>query len=155
LIDSGLQAAVQLLKFRAEMRFYARDRIEAPHERLGRIVKNLAQSLARGERSLGFAQGQYGEAVLPDAERQVPFGVAAPTIGPGDPDREVFVGPGVGLGIEKIKPAAGLEQDPGARLLACRRESAILVSRDAHLVRELVERLELLEVGKVHSVAPC
>jgi hypothetical protein len=55
LIDGGLQAAIQLLEFGAEMRFYAYYGIEAANQRLRGVMKNLAQSLARGERPFGSA----------------------------------------------------------------------------------------------------
>ena len=118
-------------------------------------MKNLAQSLARGERPFGFAQGEHGEAVLGDAERKIPFGVAAPAIGSGDPDRKILVGPCVGLRIEKIEPAARLQKDPGAGLMAGLRKSAVMVAGDSHLFLETVERLELGEIGKVHDAVLC
>ena len=82
------------------MRFYACYGIPATPESLGGIMKNFAQSLARGERPAAFAQGEHGEAVLGDAERKIPFGVAAPAIGSGDPNRKILVGPCVGSRIE-------------------------------------------------------
>ena len=100
----------------------------------GRVMKNLAQSLARGERPFGFAQGEHGEAVLGDAERKIPFGVAAPAIGSGDPNRKILVGPCVGSRIEEIEPAARLQKDPGAGLMAGLRKSAVMVAGDSHFV---------------------
>jgi hypothetical protein len=147
--------AIQLLERGAEMWLEWRYTIPAADQRLRGIMKNLAQSLARGERPFGFAQGEHGEAVLGDAEGEIPFGVAAPAIGSGDPDRKILVRPCVGLRIEKIEPAARLQKDPGAGLLAGLRKSAVLAARESLFVLETIERLELGEIGKVHGAVLC
>ena len=132
-----------MLECGAEMWLEWRYTIAAADQRLRGVMKNLAQSLARGERPFGFAQGEHGEAVLGDAEGKIPFGVAAPAIGSGDPNRKILVRPCVGLRIEKIEPAARLQKDPGAGLMAGLRKSAVMVAGESHLFLETVERLEL------------
>ncbi len=79
-IDGRLQATVQPIEFGAEMRFQRRETVPSDHE-LGRVMKELAQRLAGGERSFGLAQGQYGEGGPGDAQRPIPTRIARPTVG--------------------------------------------------------------------------
>ena len=100
-------------------------------------MSNFAQSLARGERPAAFAQGEHGEAVLGDAERKIPFRITGPAIGARQPDREILVGPCVGLGIEEIEPAAGWKQDPSTGFMDGLRKRAVMVARNSHLFFEM------------------